>query len=66
MTNKEIYENDMRTNNKEYAISLKEFKAWLAENKMVDFNEVLKNKDNYYIAVDFSIPLTMVKYLKRA
>ena len=49
----------------EYKITVKEFTKWLAENNMEDtFNKMLKEKDDYDIALDFSIPVTMVKYFR--
>lgn len=49
----------------EYKITVKEFTEWLAENNMEDtFNKMLKEEDDYDIALDFSIPVTMVKYFR--
>ena len=49
----------------EYKITVKEFTEWLAENNMEDtFNKMLKEKDDYDIALDFSIPVAMVKYFR--
>ena len=52
----------------EYKITVVEFKEWLTENNMKDtFQNLLKDedKDDYDIALDFSIPVTMVKYFRR-
>ena len=52
----------------EYKITVAEFKEWLTENNMEDtFQNLLKDedKDDYDIALDFSIPVTMVKYFRR-
>mgnify|MGYP006896802671 CR=1 FL=1 len=49
----------------EYKITEKEFTEWLAENNMEDtFNKMLKEEDDYDIALDFSIPVAMVKYFR--
>lgn len=64
---KEQYMKEINTD-PEYRTTLKEFTQWLEENNMVDiFNKMLQNEENddYYIAVDFSIPVTMVKYFRK-
>lgn len=52
----------------EYKITVKDFTQWLAENKKEEvFRKMLENKDlNVYdIALDFSIPVIMVKYFQK-
>lgn len=65
MTNKEIYEKEININ-KEYKISILQF---LTEIQQKDITEVflksLLENDDYYTAVDFTIPLIMVKYFKK-
>ena len=49
----------------EYKITVKEFTEWLTENNMEDtFNKMLKEEDDYDIALDFSIPVAMIKYFR--
>lgn len=51
----------------QYKITVKEFKKCLVEMNLVEiFNEQLKDEeyDDYDIALDFSIPVAMVKYFR--
>lgn len=64
MTNKEIYMKEINTS-KDYKTTFKEFMNWLEKNHK--YEEILKEEikeDIYKAAVDFSIPLIMVKKLK--
>lgn len=52
----------------EYKITVKDFTQWLTENKKEEvFRKMLENKDLdlYDIALDFSIPVIMVKYFQK-
>lgn len=63
MTARIQYETEMRENNTDYNITLKEFMNWLKENcKKANFKKSLK-EGMYETAVDFSVPVIMVKYL---
>lgn len=65
MTNKERYNTEINTN-KYYHISIHEFLVEVeAENMMQNLLESLAEKDDYLTAVDFSIPLIMVKYFRK-
>ena len=67
MTNKEQYTKEININ-KEYKITVKEFKTWLTENNMVTTLKGMLNNptyDNFDIALDFSIPVAMVKLLRK-
>lgn len=69
LTNKEIYEEVINVN-KNFNISISDFSAWLEDNSYTKlFSEELdkiENEDDlYYVAVDFTIPVSMVKYFLR-
>ena len=69
MTNKEIYNNEINTN-EEYNITVAEFTEWLEENNLTEHfttevNNITTEDDIYYIAVDYSIPVIMVKYFQK-
>lgn len=69
LTNKEIYEEVINVN-KNFNISISDFSAWLEDNNYTKlFSEELdkiENEDDlYYVAVDFTIPISMVKYFLR-
>lgn len=69
MTNKEIYNNEINTN-EEYNITVAEFAEWLEENNLTkhftkEVNNITTEDDIYYIAVDYSIPVIMVKYFQK-
>lgn len=69
MTNKEIYNNEINTN-EEYNITVAEFAEWLEENNLTEHftkevNNITTEDDIYYIAVDYSIPVIMVKYFQK-
>ncbi len=53
----------------DYRISVKDFKQWLRWNKHEEtFRKMLENKDLdlYDIALDFSIPVIMVKFFQKS
>ena len=63
-TNRAIYEREINTNDY-YRISVEDFKIWLLDNNLEDrFYKSLHDEDNYDIAVDFSIPISLVKFFK--
>lgn len=67
MTNRQRYEHDIN-HNEDYRISIKAFREWLrAENMTEVFHKKLRDKEEtlYDIALDFSIPVSMVKYFKK-
>ena len=48
----------------DYNISLSEFVNWLKDNnKEADFKKSVEKEGMYETAVDFSVPIIMVKYL---
>ena len=64
-TAKEIYEQEIRENNKDYKVTIKEFTEWLNEsNHLKEFKNSLKENDDYFTAVDFSIYVSMVKWFR--
>ncbi len=68
MTNRQRYEQDIN-HNEDYRISIKAFREWLqAENMTEVFHKKLRDKEEtlYDIALDFSIPVAMVKYFKKS
>lgn len=68
MTNRQRYEHDIN-HNEDYRISIKAFREWLrAENMTEVFLKKLRDKEEtlYDIALDFSIPVAMVKYFKKS
>ena len=68
MTNRQRYEQDIN-HNEDYRISIKAFREWLrAENMTEVFSRKLRDEGEslYDIALDFSIPVAMVKYFKRS
>ena len=68
MTNKEQYFNEINRC-EDYRTTIADFRAWLQDNNMEDtFNERLQHPslyDDFELAVDFSIPLTMVRYFRK-
>ncbi len=67
MTNESIYRKEINTN-EDYKISKKEFEKWLRdENKLgvftVDLYDAMMSDDMYTVAVDYSIPIIMVKII---
>lgn len=63
------YEKAMATNGEDFNVTEKEFKAWLEESgNYAGFEKQIKNicseEDYYYIALDYSIPVSMVKYFE--
>ena len=68
MTNRQRYEHDIN-HNEDYRISIKAFREWLrAENMTEVFDKKLRDKEEtlYDLALDFSIPVAMVKYFKKS
>lgn len=64
------YRNEINTN-QEYKITYKDFIAWLKSNNAEknfrqSLNTIENEKDIYSIAVDYSIPVIMVKRFKTA
>lgn len=69
MSNTDRYNHDISHGNIDYKISIESFKNWLrAENLQETFNQMLKDRELtlYDIALDFSIPVSMVKYFKQS
>ena len=65
MTARIQYETEMKENNTDYNITLKEFVDWLKENnKKEAFKKSVEKEGMYETAVDFSVPMVMVKYLR--
>ena len=65
MTNYERYLKEINTN-KDYMIKKQEFVTWLKEEgKEKEFKETLNKEDVYFIAVDYSISIAMIKALKK-
>lgn len=69
LTNKERYQNDIKNHSKDYKVTISEFLTWLHEDRnrektfANDLADVFNgNIDIYYIAVDYSIPIIMVKW----
>ena len=68
MTNRERYEQDIN-HNADYRISIEAFREWLRDKNMTEvFHKKLRDKEEtlYDIALDFSIPVAMVKYFKKS
>lgn len=64
MTARVQYEKEIITS-EDYNISLSEFVNWLKDNnKEADFRKSLK-EGMYETAVDFSVPVIIVKYLEK-
>ena len=63
MTTKEQYEFEI-LHNDDYNVSLTEFTNWVKKYKEA-FKHALKERSIYETAVDFSIPVIMVKYFKK-
>ena len=64
MTARIQYETEINTN-EDYIVSLSDFINWLKDNnKEADFTKSLK-KGLYETAVDFSVPVIIVKYLEK-
>ena len=69
MTNRQRYEQDINNGNPDYRVTVTAFGAWLDEAQMRElFHKMLTDRDltEYDIALDFSIPIVMVKYFKRS
>lgn len=69
LTNKEIYEEVINVN-KNFNISISDFSAWLEDNNYTklfseELDKIENENDLYYVAVDFTIPVSMVKYFLR-
>jgi hypothetical protein len=71
MTNEEIYRNEINYNN-DYKVSLMNFTDWLYDHNSARkaYSEIIKkfakngftDEDLYFVAVDYSIPIAMVKW----
>lgn len=69
MDNKDRYEQDIKRSNPDYRVTIRAFREWLTvENMQETFNEMLRDRELtlYDIALDFSIPVAMVKYFKKS
>ena len=68
MSNTDRYNHDINHGNSDYKVSIESFKNWLrAENMQETFNQMLKDRELtlYDIALDFSIPVAMVKHFRQ-
>lgn len=71
MINKATYERNIHDREEDYRMHSKDFVQWLHENGYMEFfksqiRDLKKGRNEYYgIAVDFSIPISMVKLLSR-
>ena len=66
MTARIQYEREMKENNADYNITLSELMNWLKENNKTEaFKKSVEKEGMYETAVDFSIPVIMVKYLEK-
>lgn len=63
MTTREQYEFEI-LHNDDYNISLAKFTNWVKDYKEA-FKHALEKRSIYETAVDFSIPVIMVKYFKK-
>lgn len=64
----EDYNSDMKLHNKDYHINLNKIYNWIC----ADFeredrfkNDMLSNNNLFALAIDYSIPVIMVKYFKK-
>lgn len=67
MSNTQRYASEINHSD-DYRISIKSFKNWLSTENMTEvFNEKLRNSEltEFDIAVDFSIPVAMVKHFRQ-
>ena len=67
MTNKERYEQEI-SHCDDYRITVKAFREWLtSENMTEELQRQLRDEELtlYDIALDFSIPVAMVKYFRK-
>lgn len=71
MINKATYERNIRERDEEYKIKNEDFLQWLEENNHMDFfksqiERLRRGRIEFYdIAVDFSIPISMVKLFSK-
>ena len=65
MTNYERYMKEINTNC-DYIIKKQDFVAWLKSRKAEkEFKTMLNKEDIYFVAVDYSIPIILIKALKK-
>lgn len=65
ISNEMIYRKRINTD-KNYRISIKDFVKWLKEyGETEEFKKELVKYDNYSIAIDYSVPITMIKYFRK-
>lgn len=67
-TNERNYRTEINNGNEDYKISIADFIELIsADNRMKDsFQEAITSEnDLFFIACDFSIPVSMVKYFKK-
>lgn len=65
MTNKERYMKEINSV-VDYKITINEFIDWIAiEHGEEEFIKALDDEDIYTTAVDYSIPIILIKYFKR-
>ena len=67
MTNYQGYIEDLTRQDKEYKTTIKEFTQWVTDHNMIDrFREDIRSigihNDIYDIALDYSIPVSMIKF----
>ena len=66
--NRADYMENLNNRNKDYKISINDFKKWLIKNDKMDYfiQEISYSEpDIFGIAIDFSIPVTMVKFFMK-
>ena len=65
--NRADYMKNLNNRNEDFKVRISDFKKWLIENDKMDYflQEVSYSEpDIFGIAIDFSIPVTMVKYFR--
>ena len=66
--NRADYMKNLNSRNEDFKVRISDFKKWLIENDKMDYflQEVSYSEpDIFGIAIDFSIPVTMVKYFRK-
>lgn len=66
--NRADYLENLNNRNEDYKVSISDFKKWLIENDKMDYfiKEIsYAELEVFGIAIDFSIPVSMVKYFRR-
>ena len=60
------YVQEMEMNKEAYRISIAEFKQWLEDFGAVEkFHKALATESVWFVAIDYSIPVIMVKHFKK-